>query len=51
VLGPQGFQRFKLLNAFAHHVGEMLELIADTLLPRDFAELVEHGFRDEPPAS
>lgn len=39
------FKRYRLMQDFAHHVGDMLALIADTLLPADFAQLVSHGFR------
>ncbi len=34
---------------YADNVGDILQTIADTLLPRDFTEFVEHGF-DDPPA-
>ncbi len=39
------------MQDFAHHVGDMLALIADTLLPRDFEQLVTYGFGDEMPSS
>jgi hypothetical protein len=41
----------KLMQAFAHHVGDMLALIADTLQPRDIDELKRHGFGDESPSA
>jgi internalin A len=46
LLGESDFKRYKLMRDFAHHVGEMLALIADTLLPADFEELKTHGFGD-----
>jgi hypothetical protein len=39
------------LKEFAHHVGDILALIADTLLPKDFDELIKHGFDDWTPAT
>jgi hypothetical protein len=33
---------------FAHHVGDLLATIADTLQPTDFEQLVTHGLGDEP---
>ena len=32
------------MQDFAHRVGDILALIADTLLPKDFEELVQSGF-------
>ena len=43
VLGPEDFNRYRLMNDLAPRVGEMLEQIADTFLPRDFEELKEFG--------
>ena len=40
LLGEADFNRYKLMQDFAHHVGDMLALIADTLLPTDFEQLV-----------
>jgi internalin A len=49
LLGEADFKRYKLMQDFAHRVGDMLALIADTLLPKDFKQLMEHGFNDEKP--
>jgi internalin A len=46
LLGQADFKRYKLMQDFAHRVGDMLALIADTLQPRDFEELKKHGFAD-----
>jgi internalin A len=51
LLGEAGFKRYRLMQDFAHHVGDMLALIADTLLPRDFEELQRYGFGDEKPSA
>ena len=40
LLGEADFNRYKLMQDFAHHVGDMLALIADTLQPTDFDQLV-----------
>ena len=45
--GAADFQRYKLMQDFAHRVGDVLARIADTLLPADFEELVRYGFGDE----
>jgi internalin A len=44
LLGTEDFKRYKLMQDFAHHVGDMLYLIADTLTPRDIEELKRHAF-------
>ena len=46
LLGQADFKRYKLMQDFAHRVGDMLALIADTLQPADFEELKKHGFAD-----
>lgn len=46
ILAVSDFQQYKLMQDFAHRVGDILALIADTVLPRDFAELVRSGFRE-----
>ena len=51
MLGKADFERYKLMQDFAHHVGDMLALIADTLLPKDFDELIKHGFDDGIPTT
>ncbi len=50
LLAIADFQRYKLMEEFAHHVGDVLALIADTLHPRDFEELKQHGFDGLPPS-
>jgi len=49
LLGKADFGRYKLMQDFAHRVGDVLALIADTLQPGDFEQLIEHGFGDEAP--
>ena len=51
LLGEADFKRYKLMQDFAHRVGDMLALIADTLQPTDFDQLVKYGFGDEIPSS
>ena len=46
LLGESDFQKYKLMQDFAHRVGDILALIADTLLPKDIEQLIEHGFGD-----
>ncbi len=48
LLGESDFRAFRLMQDFAHHVGDILALFADTLLPRTFADFLKYGF-DEPP--
>jgi internalin A len=49
LLGEADFKRYRLMQDFAHRVGDMLALIADTLLPKDFDELIKHGFDEALP--
>lgn len=49
-LGDADLPRHRLMKQFAHHVGDILALVADKLQPRDFDEFVRYGFQ-EPPAS
>jgi hypothetical protein len=52
LLGETDFKRYKLMQDFAHRVGDVLALIADTLQPTDFDQLVAYGFGDgAPPTS
>jgi internalin A len=44
LLGEADFRRYKQMSDFASHIGDMLALIADTLLPKDLAELENWGF-------
>jgi Leucine-rich repeat (LRR) protein len=46
LLAGADLERYKRMREFVHHVGDMLALIADTLLPRDFDQLVKYGFGD-----
>ena len=46
LLGKADSERYRLMQEFAHHVGDILALIADTLLPKDFDELMKHGIDD-----
>ena len=46
LLGVSDFVRYKLMQYFAHRVGDILAVIADTLQPRDFEQLMEYGFGD-----
>jgi internalin A len=49
LLGEADFKRFRHMRDFAHHVGDILALFADTVQPRDFEEFLEYAF-DDPPA-
>jgi internalin A len=51
LLGEADFKNYKLMQDFAHRVGDMLFLIADTLQPTSFDELVKYGFGHEIPSS
>ena len=51
LMGTMDFTRYRLMKEFACHVGDMLALIADTLLPRDFEEFERYGFSDQAPQS
>jgi hypothetical protein len=46
LFGQADFQRYKLMQDFAHRVGDRLALIADTLQPLDFEALVKNGSID-----
>jgi internalin A len=46
VIGPRGFQEYKLMGDFRRWVAEILEMVADRLQPRDFEDLVKHGLDD-----
>lgn len=49
ILGEADFNKFKLMQDFAHRVGDILALVADTLLPRSFEDLARYGLDDPPP--
>jgi internalin A len=49
LLGEMDFKRYKLMQDFAHRVGDVLALIADTLQPTDFDQLIAYGFGDGAP--
>ena len=51
LLGEADFKHYKLMQDFAHRVGDVLALIADTLQPTDFDQLVKYGFGDKIPSS
>jgi len=51
LLAGADLNRYKLMREFVHRVGDMLALIADTLQPQNFDELVKYGFGDEIPPS
>ena len=46
ILANQDYESYRLMKKFAHHIPEILVLFADTLLPRNFDELVEYFFSD-----
>lgn len=46
VIGATDLRQYKLMHSFAHNVSDILALIADTLLPKDFDQLVVHGFNE-----
>jgi hypothetical protein len=46
VVGPRGFQEYKLMGDFRRWVAEMLETVADRLQPRNFEDLAEYGLDD-----
>jgi internalin A len=48
-LSERDFKAFRLMQDFAHHVGDILVLFADTLLPRAFEDFVKYGFDDPTP--
>jgi internalin A len=48
-MAERDFKAFKLMQDFAHHVGDILALFADTLLPRAFDDFLKYGFDDPTP--
>jgi internalin A len=46
LVGEADFRRFRLLAEFAHHVGDLLSVLADIVQPRNFDDLVRYGFDD-----
>lgn len=46
ILGEADFGRFKLMQEFAHRVGDILALVMDIVQPRTFEELEKYGFDD-----
>jgi len=44
VIGVEDFKKFKLLEEFSRHVGDMLALIADRCVPRDLETLARDRF-------
>ena len=46
LLGESDFRAFRAMQDFAHHVGDILALFADTLLPRTFEDFLKYGFSD-----
>jgi internalin A len=47
VLGEEDFRKFKLMQDFAHRVGDILATLADTVQPRDFEQLAGYAFDDD----
>jgi internalin A len=47
LLGEEDFRRYKLMQDFAHRVGDILCVVADILRPRNIDELEEYGFRED----
>ena len=48
LLGDTDFRSFRLMGEFAHHVGNILALFADTVQPRTFDDFLKYGFDDPP---
>ena len=44
ILGAEDFKNYKRMQDFAHHIGDILHLVADTLQPKSFDELLQTGF-------
>lgn len=44
ILGAEDFKNYKRMQDFAHHIGDILYVVADTLQPKEFDELVKIGF-------
>jgi internalin A len=47
ILGEEDFRKFKLMQDFAHRVGDILATLADTVQPRDFEQLAGYAFDDD----
>lgn len=47
LLGEEDFRRYKLMQDFAHRVGDILCVVADILRPRNIDELMEYGLRED----
>jgi hypothetical protein len=45
-LGPAAMLEYQHMHDFARHVTEILTLVIDRLIPRDFDRMREQGFRD-----
>ncbi|MEO6476320.1 COR domain-containing protein [Luteolibacter sp.] len=45
----EDFRRYKRMLDFAHRVGDILSVMADTLQPRTLDDLMKHGFYGSPP--
>jgi internalin A len=46
IVGTQDFARFKQMGDFYRHVPDILATMFDTVQPRSFEDLVQHGFGD-----
>lgn len=46
LLGEEDFRRYKLMQDFAHRVGDILCVVADILRPRNIDELMDYGLRE-----
>jgi internalin A len=44
ILGAEDFKNYKRMQDFAHHIGDILYVVADTLQPKAFDELLQIGF-------
>lgn len=44
ILGAEDFKNDKRMQGFAHHIGDILFVVADTLQPKSFDELLQTGF-------
>ena len=47
LLADSDIQSFRLMGDFAHHVGNILFLFADSVQPKTFVEFMQSGFDDE----
>ena len=45
-LGELGYRDFKRIERFYTNVGDILTIVADTLQPRSFNDLVDYAFDD-----